>query len=368
MHQDLQSACDALGISIPAIEAGHAYTQRILPEAKLAAERSLAGRADLIPFVEDWANPPLDIIVHGSAARDELSESSDFDYIIVVYDLLRTPELIPAFRKAADDAREAITANVPGTTGTFGGLVGASDLVDLIGLERDTNANLTHRVLLLMESRPLLSVDRHRDLLLVTLQRYLYDYRKKAKRGVPRFLLNDVVRYWRTIAVDYQAKRWRDMGEAGWGVRYIKLRSVRKLAFAGTLMSLFMPHITGSLVTPDFLLEQFSLPPLARLSRVTHQLEMKGEAAEHLRSILILANGFAEKFSDEAFRNQLATVTGLDSAFDDPTFADAHADTEKLQRHLECLFGSAEPLLDAPALRDGTALTLAWLSSRYLWF
>jgi hypothetical protein len=203
---------------------------------------------------------------------------------------------------------------------------------------------------------------------------------------------NDVVRYWRTLAVDYQAKRWDELPspmreppgafteqpEADqdelqnpkWGLRYIKLRSTRKIAFVGTIVSLFLARIIeGQQVTDEFLYEQFSMPPLARLASLLPYLNEADRV--HLAAVFNHIDWVLGRLDDAEFRDQMNLVehpriVGTNAAFDE-----ARLRTIELEKDLERLFESGEPLVTScPPIEgyDGAALCLGQLTRRYLLF
>lgn len=321
LHPVLQEALRGLSMedAVPAITQAAGFSTGALTEAATELTR-------IHPPAED---DPLDVVVLGSLARREASEESDFDFLILAHglpaDVRATRELLAAILEI--QGKSGMEA--PNPTGMFGRVISAPELTEKVGLQEDTNFNHSRRILLLEEASSIYQPHLYGSLVDAILGRYLSHY-EEPKAGVPRFLLSDVLRYWHTVAVDYQAKQWERLGEQ-WGLRFLKLILSRKLA-AGSLTSLLL----CTEATVDYLRDQFSMPPLARLAQL-HQ-HLSEEESKDLREALIIAEEFAKRLANRDFRVEVNKVKSRADIEDSLAFAESRQLGRRLQKCLERMF------------------------------
>ncbi len=146
-------------------------------------------------------------VAFGSLARGESTTGSDLDWTLLV-DGPADPQHV-RIGQQIKQRLEDLGKKKAGVTGVFGGLTFSHDLIHAIGGEADLNSNTTRRILLLLESCTIGDDTGVRERVVRhLLRRYVgedhgYHRSRNWKVKVPRFLLNDIVRFWRTMAVDY---------------------------------------------------------------------------------------------------------------------------------------------------------------------
>jgi hypothetical protein len=129
---------------------------------------------------------------------------------------------------------------------------------------------------------------------------------------VPRFLQNDIARYWRTVAVDFAYKR-RDRAGKGWALRTAKLRLSRKLTYAAGLVACFRcSELQASGAEPEI------LDAARRGARVVEDLE---GILEHT-PLEILASAYLQFQKFDSARKLLAAYDGFLGILDDKDFRD----------------------------------------------
>jgi hypothetical protein len=312
------------GQSFPAIAAARERT-----EARVQAEmRALAGTP---------TPPGVSVCVFGSWARGELTDGSDDDWALLVtgapaQDDPAVAEAVGALLAAAR-ARLGGEEREPGAQGIFGVPFAVDALVGNIGLDADTNTNTTRRMLLALESRELCGSARG-DAVDRILARYLQASRTDFQP--PRFLLNDLVRYWRTICVDFEGKRAAAGGEdPKWAMRNAKLRTSRKLLFAGGLVPLLLCRVCVAGEMQGFLRRWFDAPPLDRLAAAFSLVEADEVGVRTLAAY----DRWLGLMADPAARTALAAVPP-DAPESSPVFATARTIGEEFENGLLSLLFS----------------------------
>jgi hypothetical protein len=226
-------------------------------EAQALTERRLAELGQRLAAIE--GDPDACVAMFGSWGRRELTAHSDHDWAVLVEGGEHD-----GVRPSLEQVEEAIgRGGKPGSQGIFGAHVFCDHLVERIGLDADDNRNLTRRMLLLLESVAVLNARTHDHCRRRVLDGYLHDPVKDYRP--PRFFLNDLIRYWRTICVDFVGKAREGSGQK-WALRNLKLGTSRKVLFAGGLLPILLCHRYRAADMSSFLLEALDRPSIDRIA------------------------------------------------------------------------------------------------------
>jgi hypothetical protein len=272
------------------------------------------------------------IFINGSFARKEASEGSDVDFYIVT----RTDNPSP---KWADDVKTAIERIVPvspAEDGAFYHVEHLGTLIKNIGGAQDNNHNITRRMLLLLEGEWLFNETGLKDIRRKILERYIAD--SITDHQLALFLLNDIVRYYRTMAVDYEFKTVETAEVKPWAIRNIKLIFSRKLLYASGLFSV---------ATTAERTRFQKISELERLFNLTVIDRMQAICGPRSRAMLESYNHFLSKLEDTSVRDHLKSLE-KDERQQDEIFRElkneGHHFTRELLKLFESTFDSTHPI------------------------
>lgn len=305
----LELLAQASGREFPALTRARAATA--------AGLRDCRGR-----LAELEHEPDVAVVLMGSWGRAEITSGSDDDFMILVRGGERE-----RVRPSIDEV-ETVLDKAPGDQGIFGKPVASEQLVEKIGLERDNNSNLSRRMLLLLESVYATGAHVHAAAREELIDRYL-DHSIKDFRP-PRFLLNDVIRYWRTICVDFAGKERE--GPHKWGLRNAKLRTSRKVLFAGGLLPVLECARLEHARMPAFLRGRLDMAPTDRIA----QAFLGHRAADPGGRALGAYDDFLGLLDDAGFRGELESVT-RESRAGSRAFSEAARLGKELEQGLSAL-------------------------------
>jgi putative nucleotidyltransferase DUF294 len=257
------------------------------------------------------------VAIAGSLARFEASSCSDLDYMIIYPE---EPSSDAAqFRDTVQETLASVSTteqgphepfNQPNPKGVFKGDINGRQLVSEIGARSEDYKNVSRRLLLLLESQPLWNEALFDSLRTQIVAEYTKAVRDDSSKQFV-LLLNDLVRYFRTICVHYHNEMQTEYGK--WPIRNIKLRHSRVLMYASLLVVLgelskfryAERRVTDSGGSGKVrTLEEFlGCPPLERFVRV-----YAANDDDNLFRLLGAYNHFLEQLSNPMVRKELAEL------------------------------------------------------------
>ena len=250
---------------------------------KIAALRGLLSDAEM--RAEDKAC----VYATGSFGRNEASAHSDLDLFIVGRDSIGGVQQERKFRSALRRLDEiCIKADLIHATkalqiaefsgdGEYLGHYSISELTETLGRREDDVSNtFTARLLLLLESQPLIGSSVYSDVVQEVIYAYWRDYEDHKDDFIPAFLTNDILRLWRTFCVNYEAGTAREPVErkAKGKLKNYKLKHSRMLTCYSAILFLLGRYAVYGTVSPDTALEMANFSPTKRLEHLLQEQKL----------------------------------------------------------------------------------------------
>lgn len=252
--------------------------------ARYAESRIAALRARIAEVPELAEVPTLCLYITGSYGRLEASEHSDLDIFFMREGSRKTDALLPVQKTLIDAALIRICRDLGFPEFTGGGqyltIHYLDDIREMLGGPQDDAQNFfTARMLLLLESMPLWNDAAYEGIIRGMISSYYRDYRDHASTFKPIFFQNDLIRYWKTMCLNYEHRRNRPLDnpvkQAEYHLKNFRLKFSRLLTcFSMILATVYQSR--SAVLSDVELLALVKTPPWPRVVRVA---EAAGEQA-----------------------------------------------------------------------------------------
>lgn len=222
-------------------------------------------------FFEDKS---VSIFTAGSFARRDAGKNSDLDLFVISEQPSEKRSRLSDLEMLAKLIEINRGLHYPpfSNDGQFLKVYSIEEMKDKTGHPHDDSENLfTARLLFLLESLPLCNQNFYEKHLEGVVKHYFRDY-PEHKAFRPLFLLNDILRYWRTLCLNYERIR-NDLGvnpRRPWRKKNVNLKFSRML----TVFSTMLPLIAFPVKKPE---EFISLTKLSPLQRLANGLDALGD-------------------------------------------------------------------------------------------
>ncbi len=253
---------------IPLLDERLRYSTERIEELKMAVQNN-----------EDLKENDVCVYLTGSYGRREAHSSSDLDLFFLRSGSAETCKL-PRVEKALFDAaliKAARKLEFPEFTkgGAYLDIHYLDDILKYLGCPEDDYRNyFTARMLLLLESTPILNEKIYEKIISSIVESYYRDYHDHEINFRPAFLLNDIHRYWITMCLNYEHarnRRDREDGEKNEAhLKNLKLKFSRLM----TCYSMIVPILAfPDVIPPEEIIKLAHKTPISRLLDVASEHE-----------------------------------------------------------------------------------------------
>ena len=224
------------------------------------------------------------IFACGSLGRLEMTEQSDLDLFFIsdcdsINDKGQSISNISNLDKyrffaQLDKINKSLHYIDPSKGGLYWDFTSKRNLLDIGSRVEDYNNSFTARMLLLLESKPLYNSAAYDELVKETVLKYFVDYEDYSDKFYPLFLMNDILRYWYTLTLNYEYRRdaSEDVNKKYW--KRLKLKYPRLITCFSMLACLYQEKIS-----PEAVIQIVKMTPFERL-------ELLAENNEKLKDVV----------------------------------------------------------------------------------
>ena len=253
------------------------------------------------------------IVTTGSFARCEASEASDLDCFIIIDRFQKDNNFNgknntdEALKTSMNEIVSKYIKKDAGNTGTFGSdaVVTIKELLTNIGGQNDDNVQFSRRMLFLLEGKSLFNDELFQNFRRNLIEKYIKE--TVSDHQLSRFFLNDIIRFYRTMATDFEYKV-SEVGKA-WGVRNIKLTFSRKLLYFGGVLTVAE---TAQKTRETKISETLELLDMSPLERINY-LSVSGS-----EKVFKSYDYFLKRLSDSTIRDELEKAKVEQSPMENP--------------------------------------------------
>lgn len=195
-------------------------------------------------------------------------------------------------------------------------------LGDTLGKSDEHLSSFGKRMLILLETQPVHGISAYGELVTKLLERYARGYVAKEPYKEWTFLLNDLMRYFRSLCVNYQ---WDfENNKQKWPIRNVKLRHSRLIMYAG-LLTLLGECSKEREDKVQWLRRHLFLTPLERLACV---YALNGEWCFH--RVAGPYDVFLNKLNDSKAREALKVGGDYDDRYAQRLYVDLKVNSDSL--------------------------------------